>query len=327
MEEEAIAWLVRLTSGESSPSMLVAFKEWHRQSPEHAKALDDARQLWIALGEVLPESATIEPANNVVPLVAPTPSPTRRRLGLAVAASVVMAVALGVYSQWNHYDYSTQTGEQRLVTLSDGSKIQLDTDTALNVDYRSGMRQVQLARGEAYFDVAHDPSKAFVINAGFGQVRVLGTAFSVKRDGEAIWVTVTRGRVQVSGGSLDRDTYLVANQQVHFTSNDKRPAIASLDAEQALSWRSGQVQFANTSLDDVLQTLKRYDKRYWVYDSSAAKHIKVNTVVNIHNIDEWLDGVQRVLPVEVKQIGPVIWLRERSDSLVPAGRNEINKST
>ncbi|MEE3664227.1 FecR family protein [Brenneria sp. g21c3] len=316
--EEAITWLVRLTSGESSPSMLAAFREWHSQSPEHAKAMDEARKLWVTVGEALPASLSTD-NDNVVPLSVPAaPSSGRRRRNLAVAASVVVALAVGVYSHLHRYDYSTQTGEQRLVAMSDGSKVQLDTNTALNVDYRPTLRQVQLAQGEAYFDVAHDPDKAFVIDAGFGKVRVLGTAFSIRRDDNAIWVTVTRGRVQVSGGSLDRNLYLTANEQVRFTSDDNQPAITRLNAEQALSWRSGRLQFDNTSLDDVLQALKRYDKRYWFYDASLAKHMKINTVVNVHNINEWLDGLQRVLPIEVKQVGPVIWLKARSTSLAPA---------
>ncbi len=100
---------------------------------------------------------------------------------------------------WRH-DFVSPTGQQERFSLSDGTSIMLNSSAALDVRFTGEARRVVLARGEVFFDVTHNPDLPFIVQAGSGEVRVLGTAFSVRRDGDDLLVTVERGRVQVSSG-------------------------------------------------------------------------------------------------------------------------------
>ncbi|OEC35387.1 FecR family protein [Pseudomonas cuatrocienegasensis] len=312
IDEEAIEWVVRLTSGEASADTVAQYQAWADRSPEHAQAAANARALWIGLGKSLPSLPAEPPAPPTLApgLAQPDARRSKRRsLQLSLAASVLVAVLMGTLYGYQRHDQNTEVGQQRLITLSDGSHVQLDTDTALDINFAVANRHISLARGEAYFDVQHNPQRPFIVDAGFGQIRVLGTAFSVRRDADNIWVTVTRGKVQVSSNAVHKPLYLTANQQLHFSETDRDPHINHVDTEQVLAWRTGQIQYENGSLGEVLQQLQRYDRRYWIIDKELADSLRISTSINLNNIDEWLKGLQTTLPLKVTQLGPIVWLR------------------
>lgn len=322
LEAQAIAWLVRLTSGEAGPDVLADFERWRNADPQHEVALTSARHLWLQLGRPL-ESQYARPW-VVEPERRPISSKRKRsrmRPTLAAAAAV-LAVTVGLGQRWLtswQYDQVTAIGEQRTVALADGSTLWLNTGSAANLDVDNMRRHIQLLRGEAFFEVQRDPQHPFSVDAGGGQVKVLGTAFGVRRDGEDVIVTVQRGRVQVSGGGTPPVT-ITPDQQVRVHLGDRIKRVELVNADQNLSWRTGRLVFEDRTLSEILNELERYDRRMILVRYSDASRVRINAIVDLARLDEWYDGLQQSLPVEVIRIGPVVWVSGTAEA--SQARNE-----
>ncbi|MCD9004979.1 FecR family protein [Luteimonas sp. XNQY3] len=308
--DQALVWVSRIATGEADANALAEFERWRDSDARHEKALNEARRLWLMLGE--PLEAQYAPVMASLPATAAQRQRTRRRRAwrpaLATAAALLLAVALG--DQWHRdwrYDQTTGTGEQRTIALADGSTMWLNTGSAADVQVDEDQRHVHLARGEAYFDVAHDPQHPFTVDAGNGHVTVLGTAFGVRREGEHVVVTVQRGRVRVAGGDASA-VFVTADEQVRIHPGEGVAQIEAVSAEQALSWRTGRLQFENRRIGEVLDELKRYDRRLMLVSYPQAEQQRVSSIVDLARLDEWYDTLEQSLPVKVTRIGPVVWI-------------------
>lgn len=313
-KDQAFAWLARLATGEADGAMLAEFERWRDSDPRNAKALAEARALWLLIGKPLEA--------QYAPVMASQPSRHRqgRRMQrwrplLATAATLMLMVGLGTQwlSSWR-YDQVTATGEQRTIALEDGSTLWLNTGSAADIRVDAERRHVRLVRGEAYFDVAHDAQRPFTVDAGQGQVRVLGTAFGVRRNGDNVVVTVERGRVQVSGGGMPA-VVLGPNQTVRVRAGDTVKRTGFVNAEQHLSWRTGRLQFENRPISEILSELKRYDSRIVLVRYPQAGRTRVSSVIDLARLDEWYDTLDQTLPVEVTRFGPVVWIRQAGSGL------------
>ena len=223
--EAAADWAVRLHAGGLSATEQAQLAQWQAADPRHPQALVFARQTWEALGELRldPElAATAPPRRQAARPAATIPRPRRRRR-LVRAASVAMlalAVALGwlqgpqalLYLQ---ADYLTGKGEVRTVQLADGSQVELDSGSAIRLDYSGDKRQVQLLAGSAVFDVAPmagEEKRPFIVQSAGGQTRALGTRFVVGRESaQQAWVGVLQHSVAVS---LDAPAQRGASERV-----------------------------------------------------------------------------------------------------------------
>eukprot|EP01042_Synura_sphagnicola_P036120 gene36120-46223_t len=192
VDEAAVAWFVRLRDEEVTEADRAAFAVWLKADPAHERAWGELEALWGALDQVA-----------VPGMVAPvTDRPERRRprafwRPLAAAAMLLLAVtaALRLLPPGLLADYRTGIGERRVVDLADGSRIELGPASAIEVDLGNARRAVRLVAGEAFFTVARDPARPFVVGAGQGEIAVLGTAFDVKIGrSETVSVVVTESK-------------------------------------------------------------------------------------------------------------------------------------
>lgn len=276
-----------MTSGEATEAERRAFAAWQKV-PEHAAAYDEINAIWDALGTALAAPA------KVVTLPARKRWTDRldfsRQQMMAAAASLAVMVLTGYQFQhvWQ-YDHVTQGTARETVTLADGTKVELNTGTAIDVDYESGLRRVRLLRGEAFFDVVHNPRRKFVVNAGSGDVTVLGTAFSVRRSSDGAEVIVQRGKVRVRSGSDVVD--ILPNQSVAYANGHEGP-IANVDADTALAWSRGRLVFENKPLGEVIASIDRYYPGLLILTNRRAAARRVNAVVDLGRIDEWLDALE-----------------------------------
>lgn len=307
-EEEALHWIVRMTSGEASAAEQAAFAAW-RAVPENDALYSEVERIWGGMGEVF------ERPDNVVEL---RPR-TRRFAGLAgsrganwgtrVAGIAACLAVLGFtghqYATVWQYDQATQGSARGHAELADGSKVELNTGSAIDIAYADGERRVTLARGEAFFDVRRDPAKPFVVKAGAGEVRVLGTAFSVARVGGGARVTVIRGKVRVS--SQGRFVDITPNQQVTFDGGVPG-AVASVDADALLAWSKGRLVLQNRPLGEVIAEVDRYYPGMIVLMNDKAAKRRVNAVVDLNRIDEWLSAVTRSQGVSERRVLGVVFL-------------------
>jgi transmembrane sensor len=298
-DSEAIRWVVRLTSGEGDAGDRAAFEAWRQESPAHEAALIRARRLWLSLGDVLPEPAARAPARK------------RRRLvpALALAASVLLCVGASVryVTEWRH-DYVTAAGQRETITLTDGSHVLLSSGSAIDVRFDAGHRRVQLVRGEAYFDVVHDGTRPFIVAAGTGQVRDIGTAFSVGWRGDDVVVVVERGEVEVDAGTGAKPVALSPNQRVSYSAS----AIGAVEASNSfedLAWTRGRLILEDRSLGAVVAELNRYYPSELLLLGSEVGQRRVNAVIDLEHIDDWLNALHESQRVSVTRLPGLVVLR------------------
>lgn len=208
---------------------------------------------------------------------------------IAAAASLVAAVGIGWYEfapsrpgaeqQVASTRYDTKVGGHETVQLTDGSKVELNTASVVRTAVSQNGREVWLDQGEAYFEVAHDKNRPFVIHAGNRQVTVLGTKFSVRRDGDRVSVFVREGRVRVDDiedGRAVRSTTITGGDMAMSRGSATLVTGKSEErVENALTWRSGMLSFEQDRLVDVAAEFNRYNPQKLVVTDSVAGAIRI----------------------------------------------------
>ncbi|MDB9999661.1 FecR domain-containing protein [Porticoccaceae bacterium] len=223
INRQASAWVAKL-HGQYSQEDLQRFRHWMAQSPAHQAEMKSVATLWGEL-DILTELAVPSPqkaANQSMSasilagfgrlFTQPTYSnhSSQYRTPAIAFASVVFIAVISVTAMLgldrNHY--STDIGDQQMITLNDGSTVLLNTNSEIRVEYHDEGRDIQLLQGQAHFDVMPNKSLPFTVYAGEGQVRAVGTAFSVYLQPEVLEVMVTEGVIELStlkAADLDRE--------------------------------------------------------------------------------------------------------------------------
>jgi transmembrane sensor len=259
-ETEAATWLARFGQPVTTQA-LREFQDW-RQSPANDAAYTAAEAQWEAAGALASDpdirAATAEVLRRRPPRAARSRrTPVVLMIGAAVAGSLALA-------GWLSFSlapiYSTRVGEQRLVVLTDGSRVRLNTDSELRVRFRGQERRVILAKGEAFFEAAHDAARPFIVEADGARVRAVGTKFDVRRDGTTVQVSLVEGRVQVGHADQPNPTTLLPNQKLTVTPA-RVSAPAAIDGQQAASWTTGRLVFRDVPLETAIQEVNRYSNR------------------------------------------------------------------
>lgn len=256
---QAAAWVVRLRADDVTIADIDAATVWLDQDPAHRRAFNEAEGLWAASGHL----SDLQPA-PVIDLSAHR----ERRKGLgrrwmvavpAMAAALAAAIFLGPMLQTAPtVVYSTAPGETRSVTLDDGSRLQINGGSTLSVKMERGRRLVHMDQAEASFDVAHDASRPFLIDVGESQVRVVGTAFNIRRSAGDTQVAVLRGVVEVSDlHQPARRVRLTVGQSVQRDDADDRMTVAPVDVRTAAAWTQGRRAYDDRPLREIVADLSR----------------------------------------------------------------------
>lgn len=312
LQQQAVAWHARLTSGAVDDSVLSEFDRWRRQGPEHQQAYRDVEALWQQLP--LPLLADRQRRRALVAKQRRAVL-ARRGLSVAAAASLLLAVMAGFYPDYLQHplaDYRTRIGEQTSITLADGSIAHLNTDTAIDVSINGNERRIELLRGEAEFDVAHDADKPFRVATGATTTEALGTRFIVRYDGKAGAVTLLQGRVRSSrpsaqGAQTDSAT-LQAGQQLAFTA-DRLGTPQTAELSNADAWRRGRLLMNFVPLKQVIAEINRYRRsQIRLLDDKLAER-EVNIAIDIKQTDAWLKALQQTLSIKVIEAGPLVFLQ------------------
>lgn len=293
IDKAAHAWVVRLTSGDASPDDIAAARDWCAQHPAHNAAFVAARRLWQLSGH----------------LPAPARRPRRHRVRWGVAALLLLGVGLSTarYQDWDA-DYRTAIGEQQVVALADGSRITLDADSALDVQWLASGRQITLRKGTALFEVAHDPARPFRVEAGDLSATALGTVYSVSRRSGNSEVTVAQGRVAVAGpGAM---ATLDAGEQVAWAQR-QLSAVHRVDPKRALAWQQGRLVFDMTPLGDVLAHVQHYRPGYVLLAEPALRNLSVSGSLRLDRLDEGLDTLAQAFGLQSRRYTPYLLVLSR----------------
>ena len=280
IEQQAADWLVRLDSDRApSPKELAELKAWMQRSPAHKAQLKRLTQYWHKANLLTELSFPLPGSQRPEGTLANLSYQIRRLFNnswqAAGALTVTAALALGLLfgnpdSISGNGIYETRIGEQNSITLTDGSVIQLNTDSHIQVNYVENQRNIVLIAGEAHFKVAKNKRRPFIVRAGDGQVRAVGTAFTVRLNPDAVKVTVTEGKValasstQTAAPQTPTRGYLLQGQAVDFKPQantglgNQIQQLAQADIDQQLAWHRGLLLFAGEPLAEVIAEVNRY---------------------------------------------------------------------
>jgi transmembrane sensor len=331
IDEEAAAWIWRMDSAAVAAADRQAFEAWLRQDPRHRRAAAELSTVWGAL-DGLSEAKRDEKIATFSNAAKPQVSHHSHRWWFAAAAMIVGAVGGAIWLQQGseRQTLATAVGQQRNVTLTDGSIVNLNTNTIVETDLRRRTREIYLRKGEAHFQVAHDRSRPFLVHAGDAVVRAVGTAFEVRvLADQHVDVVVNEGRVEVQAAlpapvpenpsarvrpaAAATVRALNAGERLSTASHDY--VVTPITAQQLsseLAWREGAIIFDGEPLSEAIAEIERYtDARIIVSDPQIAA-LRVGGRFRTGDVQEFFDALQTALPVSIRHAaGGVVFIDPR----------------
>lgn len=346
---EAAEWLVEFRSGDMDLDARRDFDAWLRASPEHLRAFIEMTQLWNHAKNIDPERKIIIEEllasgyadDNVVALErvsewvgvsgssadkrdsnsqSANPAAWQRSSRWLRRTSLAAALIIGVGLAWFSWSwlggsstYVTAVGEQRSISLADGSKVTLNARSRLRVRFNAATRSVELLEGQAFFHVAKNPARPFIVLSDDTAVRAVGTQFDVNRNRRGTTVTVLEGRVAVypeqlhdalqtaatecSGTSQscegqlsesgapaapatgsDRLVLLSADEQVRIAAGQSAMQPVRVDATSAAGWRQGRIVFDSATLLEIADEFNRYSSRQFRAEDHGPTPLRLSGV-------------------------------------------------
>lgn len=228
----------------------------------------------------------------------------------SLAASLVLAITFAVYFSADYFlgtEYSTQTGAVTTVPLKDGTNVVLSTASRIRVQLKEHERHIDLTQGEVFFEVAHDITRPFIVQAGDQRITAVGTKFSVRRDGDDVRVVVTEGKVRMespehSAPGAQKALLLTAGTvATSGAAGVHLEQLAPDEAEEQLSWRQGFVVFHETTLADAVAEFNRYNDRKIVIKDPKLAAIQLSGKFRATNIDTLVSLLERTYGIHVIQ--------------------------
>ncbi|MDO6693646.1 FecR domain-containing protein [Aliiglaciecola sp. 3_MG-2023] len=346
--EQASVWYYRLRDPDVMPETITQWQTWLYEKPEHIDAFTQVEELMHISGKVdhldWPDDAelleddydgeqSIAQWRQNQKIATETASSTswRKRLSLSTfqhaipsmgAACLVLSFLAIFWVQTYPRDkgnifvsvHETSAGQHDSIQLEDGSKITLGAKSLLSVAYSNKQRKVVLERGEAYFDVAKDPQRPFIVGSGTRTITAVGTEFNVIKQSERVVVTVTEGKVKVAPSltyganvapriikPLNReheDTVLVAGQQIRYTQH-KVDIVDDSKMDVAIAWRTGNLQYLTEELRYVVEDINRYSKVPISLTDSKVGGLAYSGTIFTNKIDNWLESLPVAFPVKI----------------------------
>lgn len=308
IERQAADWLARKDGGRWTPEQQRALDAWLAASTLHRVAYLRLDSAWQRADRLRALQAAERPQPlPQVPLALLARPWTRRALG-GLALALMAWVLVGDFNlgKPDTERYATAVGSRESVALADGSHLTLNTATRVRTAVTARERRVWLDQGEAFFDIAHDASRPFVVIVGTQRVTVLGTKFSLRRDGERLQVAVLEGRVKVqSDGAqatvLTREDAAVADAR-NLLVTKKTPQ----QLQASLSWLQGKLVFDQISLAEAAQQFNRYSLKQLVIADPAAAQIRIGGSFDAGNVEAFARLLHVGFGLEVQQQGDEI---------------------
>ncbi|NMK48511.1 FecR family protein [Achromobacter sp. Bel] len=306
---DAAHWFSRMHSGEATDLDRQAFAAWRSADPAHERQYRELSAQWDAMLSV---SHTRLRGLMQASMADSRPPPmSRRRFAAGMAAACSLPVVAGILAAPYVFDhdekvinFATRKGERRQVALPDGSTLHLNGDTRLVARFGAGERRVELAQGEAFFDVHHDASRPFLVLGGVGQVTVTGTRFNVRRDSETLQVSVESGSVRLESGPWWRQSErrLTAGQQAIAYGGDTLSEVTQVNIQNLVAWQRGKIIFNNIPLATVISEMNRYLPRPARLEAPELGQHRISGVFSVDDPLAMIDALPAIAPVSVDRL-------------------------
>jgi transmembrane sensor len=304
--EEAADWFAQTRAGELDAASEPDWLQWIEQE-QNQKAYENCELAWElspelrtspTLAVLLAGADALVTRQRVTPLQSARPRwrVPLRQVGLAASLLAVGAFAWFFLGRTPATEYTTAVGEQRTVTLADGSAIVLNTDSDVRVQFSSHLRRLELVRGEALFNVSHDPSRPFEVHALRGVTTAVGTQFDVEliRGGAA--VSVLEGTVTVGGGGAAvpaAPVAVAAGSGVGYTPEGAVSELHPAEVNRIQGWRTQHIVFNDIPLDTALAEYNRYTHTPIVLSNPALGARHINGVFHIGDEAAFLSAIEQ----------------------------------
>lgn len=314
---EAAHWAVRLQARPLTGEEQAELDRWLEADNRRRGALLRARAAWVDLDRLAALAAHGQPHAARAPS-APALEPSRRWFIAAGATALIVSCGAGAWWLSRRGSvYVSRVGEIRRVTLADGSRMVLNTDSMATVRFDDVEREIDLEVGEGLFQVAKDPKRPFIVRAGSVSVRAVGTVFAVRAVNQRIDVTVTEGVVELvdasgPGPALMRRISANEHATVMETRQLQVQHLSRDEAERRIAWRRGVLDFAGESLSDAVSEMNRHNRRHIVVDDPA---LAARPIVGLFRADDpegFASTVAIALGAQSVNEGDAIHLRPRA---------------
>jgi len=306
---QAAEWYARLRDGSASNHEIARWQAWLHAAEEHQAAWHYVEDISRGLD---PLRTTTDPRQTANALNKAHARLHARRRVLITLAALASGGTLGMLS-WRQSmlpahllawtaDHRTPTGEQRALTLADGTRLWLNTASAINLHFSVSERRIALVQGEVFIETAHDATRPFLVETPHGRMRALGTRFNVRLDEAHTQLDVYAGAVEIRTASSAISRVIAAGQQSRFDRADIAP-LATADAARE-AWTQGMLVADNIPLRDVVRELRLYRQGHLgVADSVAG--LKVYGSFPLQDTDRVLHMLASALPIRIEQ--PMPW--------------------
>ncbi|HEY4212046.1 MAG TPA: FecR domain-containing protein [Steroidobacteraceae bacterium] len=318
IQHQAARWVTWIDSDRRPAGQRNEFVSWLAADPRHRAAFVSIRRAWIRMDKVVRlRHFELMRAN-------PVPVPRRRQpLRLALLAVAVVMV-LGSWLRWQQgrfveprwSAFKTGRGALQSLTLSEGTAVTLNTDTEVQVRMSRDARTVQLIKGEALFNVAHDSPQPFVVAVGNLVIRDVGTVFSVRlRDDHDVEVLVEDGKVAVGTVTPDAGgkTHVVPATELEagfvFETGRTRYRLSGPQIQRRLAWTSGRLEFAGEPLSGAIAEFNRYNRLQLRVDDPHIAELRLGGRFQTTNIDGFVDALRAAYSLEAD------WPTDGSDEI------------
>ncbi|WP_168072175.1 FecR domain-containing protein [Caulobacter sp. SSI4214] len=301
------------------------FAAWLEESEENRQAWAQAHRVWGVLDDA-DENDLIAALTRAARRAGPEPAARSPRPWLIAASigalTVSAALLVGIREEWpgrrpspvqvaagaapslyaiGRADYVTGAGQKSIVDLPDGTRLTLDSDTAVDVAFANGRRDIRLLKGQAFFDVAHDRQRPFAVQAAERVITALGTQFDVKLDAEGMRVVLAEGSVSVgmAQGRTGAPPVKLKPGEAYSAQKNAAGKVARTDLNAALAWRQGVVEFHDQPLSEAIRLLNRYTRAQIVIKDPKVAALRITGVFKTGDIKRFGRSVSEVLPVRM----------------------------
>ncbi|NOZ67099.1 MAG: DUF4880 domain-containing protein [Alphaproteobacteria bacterium] len=319
-QDAAVRWHVRLGDAAASEDDWLAFTDWLEQDGSHRLAYDAIEDILIDLDNAHIDDGEVSverPASNVID--------ARHRWGgmrqWVTAAAAVAAMIMLVFGtreiskpEMAVQEYATAVGEQKLITLADGSMLRLNTNSKVRVMFEDKVRRTELAYGQVVYSVAKDAKRPFLVGLGDSQVHVVGTVFDILRHKNKVRVTVAEGVVDVvpatEKNTLPRREIvrLLPGAQLIHNEGTGNTNVTKVDPAVVMAWENGYLEYDEARLADVVDDLNRYFPTP-IHVVGQARELRFSGVVRTTDEQDALLVLSEGLPVYIEKSNGEIFLK------------------
>ena len=297
----ALDWLLRIQQSPEDAALRSALAAWLARDTRHVEAYRKAERVWrltgMARSAACADTLETAPTITALPVMAAARPlrPRRRRWPALVAGSLaaclLLSVAPNAYLSYES-DYRTGLGERRNIELEDGSRVHLDSQSAIAIEFDGNRREVRLLSGQAFFEVAPDKARPFTVDAAKLEITVTDTAFNVAIRPSQLAVAVQHGSVRVTEGSDTLADALQAGERLRWRAGDKMIR-DRLPVSQIAAWQQDKLVVRDARIADVLEELRPHLPGTLILRDEALGEKHITGVYDLDNPDAALRAVVR----------------------------------